>query len=279
MNDRFDLAGRVAIVTGATQGMGAACAEHFAARGARLVITSRSEDALAVRAAELDARYGGGEQIAIAKSGDLADKPHLQALIDLAMERFGKITTLLCSPSIRPWIGASIETPDTVLDEQFTYIVKSRFWLSSMAIPHMIAEGGGSLIYIGSGSVFEATTERSSQTMARAAEVQMMKNFAAEFGRHNVRANIIAPGMINSSGSQALFNHPNGAERIAKLPLRRGGTTDEIASAAVFLASDASSFTTGAVLPVDGGRLLHAVDGMLSGAFGTDARNGAARGA
>jgi NAD(P)-dependent dehydrogenase (short-subunit alcohol dehydrogenase family) len=275
--DRFDLSGRVAIVTGATQGMGEACADRFAASGARLVITSRSEAALAAKAAELNGRYGAGEAIAVTKAGDLADKPHLAGLVELAITRFGKVTTLLCSPSIRPWIGPSIETPDEVLDEQLTYIFKSRFWLSSMAIPHMIAAGGGSLIYIGSGSPFESTTERSSSTIARAAEVQMMKNFAAEFGRNNVRANIVAPGMVNSSGSRKLFDHPNGAQRIAGLPMRRGGRPDEIASAAAFLASDASSFTTGAVIPVDGGRLLHAVDGMLTGAFGGPDQVGARR--
>jgi NAD(P)-dependent dehydrogenase (short-subunit alcohol dehydrogenase family) len=151
-----------------------------------------------------------------------------------------------------------------VIDEQLLYVLKSRFWLTSLAIPHMIVGGGGSIVYIGSGSVFEATSERSFNTIARAGEWQMMKNFAAEFGPNNIRVNIIAPAMVESSGSQALFASTAGKERIAKLPLRRGGTTNEVAMAAAFLASEASSFTTGAVLPVDGGRLLHANDPILS---------------
>ena len=262
------MAGRVAIVTGGTKGMGAAIAERFAEHGAKVLITSRDSAELAIKAAELNERFGKGEEIAIFRSGDLADKVHLQALVQLALDRFGKITTLLCSPAIRPWIGPSIDTPDAVIDEQFLYVFRSRFWLSSMVIPHMIAAGGGSLVYIGSGSPFEATSERSINTIARAAEVQMMKNFAAEFGRHNVRANIIAPGAVASSGSQELMKHPKGAERIARLPMRRAGKVSEISSAAVFLASDASSFTTGAVIPVDGGRLLHSVDDLLTGAYG-----------
>jgi NAD(P)-dependent dehydrogenase (short-subunit alcohol dehydrogenase family) len=266
--DHFDLSGRVAIVTGATQGMGAACAERFAASGARLVLTSRTAQALEAAADDLNRRFGNGQEIAVPLAGDIGQKGHLQALVDLALARFGSVTTLLCSPTIRPWIGRSIDTPDAVLEEQLTYIFKSRFWLAGMAIPHMIAAGGGSLIFIGSGSVFEATTERSSGTICRAAEWQMMKNFAAEFGRNNVRANIIAPGMIDSVGSKALFESPAGAKRIAELPMRRGGRTDEIAAVAAFLASDSSSFTTGAVIPVDGGRLLHAVDGMLTQAYG-----------
>jgi NAD(P)-dependent dehydrogenase (short-subunit alcohol dehydrogenase family) len=268
--DCFSMAGRVAIVTGGTKGMGAASAERFAEHGAKVLITSRDNAELANKAAELNERFGNGEEIAIFRSGDLADKAHLQAMVQLALDRFGKITTLLCSPAIRPWIGSSILTPDAVIDEQLLYVFKSRFWLSSMVIPHMIAAGGGSLIYIGSGSPFEATSERSVNTIARAAEVQMMKNFASEFGRHNVRANIIAPGSVSSSGSQELMNHPKGIERIARLPLRRAGKTSEISAAALFLASDASSFTTGAVLPVDGGRLLHAVDDLLTGPYGQE---------
>lgn len=266
----FDLIGRVAIITGATQGMGRACAELFAASGAHLVLSSRTASVLEEVAAQLNQNYPGGGARAVALAGDIADKDYLASLVETAVDRFGKLTTLVCSPTIRPWIGPSIETPDEVLDEQLTYILKCRFWLSSLAIPHMIAAGGGSIVYIGSGSVFEATTERSSATIARAAEWQMMKNFAAEYGRNNVRANTIAPGMVDSSGSAALFASAAGAERIRGLPMRRGGRTEEIAQAAAFLASDASSFTTGAVLPVDGGRLLHAVDGMLTEAYGSN---------
>lgn len=264
MGTRFDLSRHVAIVTGASDGMGWACAERFAASGARLVMAARTAAKLEARADDLNARFGTGSPIAIPVAGDLGDKAHLRELVDTALASFGRVTMLLCAPTIRPWLGSSIDTPDAVLDEQLLYVLKSRFWLSSMAIPAMIEAGGGSLIYIGSGSVFEATTERSANSIARAGEWQMMKNFAAEFGPRNVRANIIAPGMVRSSGSRGLFASEEGARRIETLPLRRGGEVEEIAQAAAFLASDASSFTTGAVLPVDGGRLLHAVNGMLT---------------
>ena len=263
----FDLSSRIAIITGASQGMGAACASLFAQSGARLVIAARTQATIHAKADELNGLYGKGEKIAVAVAGDIGDKAHLRTLVDTAVAQFGGLNTLLCSPTIRPWIGSSIDTPDDIFDAQLLYILKSRFWLSSMAIPYMMAAGGGSLIYIGSGSVFEATAERSSATIARAAEWQMMKNFAAEFGKQNIRANTIAPGMVNSSGSQALFAHEEGRKRIAGLPMRRGGKVEEIASVATFLASDASSFTTGAVIPVDGGRLLHAVDGMLTKSY------------
>ncbi|MCC0057621.1 MAG: SDR family oxidoreductase [Rhodobiaceae bacterium] len=263
----FDLESKVAIVTGASEGMGRAVSELFAASGARLVIAARTSARIEATAENLNQRFGNGRTIAVPVPGDLGDKAHLRALVETAIERFETLTTVLCSPAIRPWLGPSTETSDDVLDQQLLYVLKSRFWLSTMAIPHMIAAGGGSLIYIGSGSVFEATAERSANSIARAGEWQMMKNFAAEFGKNNLRANIIAPGMVESSGSKALFESEEGAKRINGLPMRRGGKVEEIAMAAAFLASDASSFTTGAVLPVDGGRLLHAVDGMLTRAY------------
>ena len=264
---QFDLSDCVAIVTGATDGMGEASADLFAACGARLILSARTTATLERKAAEINERCG--QTMAVSMAGDLGDKAHLKTLIDTAVANFGRLTTLVCSPTIKPWLGSSIETPDEVLEEQLLYILKSRFWLSSMAIPRMTEAGGGSLIYIGSGSVFEATTERSANSIARAGELQMMKNFAAEFGPQNIRANIIAPGMVESSSSNKLFDSPEGRNRINRLPLRRGGKTAEVAMAAAFLASDASSFTTGAVLPVDGGRLLHSVEGWLTGAMGT----------
>lgn len=263
---QFDLSNCVAIVTGATQGMGEAVAQLFATSGARLVLSARTADKLENKTAAIN--DSAGKTVAVPVAGDLGDKAHLQALVDTAIAQFGRLTTVLCAPTIKPWLGSSIDTPDAVLDEQLLYVLKSRFWLSSLAIPQMIKAGGGSLVYIGSGSVFEATTERSANSIARAGELQMMKNFAAEFGPQNIRANIVAPAMVESSGSKELFDSPEGRERISKLPLRRGGTTVEVANAAAFLASDASSFTTGAVLPVDGGRLLHSVDGMLTSAMG-----------
>ncbi len=266
--DRFDLSGKVVVITGATKGMGATIADQFAERGARLVINSRSQSDAQAKADELNTRHGGGKIIAVAKAGSIAEKADLQGLVDTAIESFGKLTTLVLSPSGGIWLGSAIDTPDEAIDDQFLHVFRSKFWISSMAIPHMKQAGGGSIIYIGSGSPFESTGERCINTCARAAEVQLMKNLAAEFGKDNIRVNIIAPGMVQSHGAADLFASAAGRDRIAKLPMRRGGSTEEIASAAVFLAADASSFTTGGVIPVDGGRMLHAVYSLLTDSEG-----------
>jgi len=267
----FDMSGKTAIVIGATQGMGAQIAEDIAASGGQVIITSRSQTASDAKADELNAKYAKDKSIAVGKAGDLSIKPDLQAIVDTAIRTFGQITTLVISPTIRPFFGPSIETTDEEIDEQFLYIFKSRFWISAMCIPHMQNTGGGSVIYIGSGSAFESTTERSVYSCARAAEVQMMKNFAAEFGRDNIRFNIISPALIKSSGAEALFRDPAVLERFeSRLPMKRHGLVAEISQSAMFLASDLSSFTTGCVVPVDGGRNLHCSSNDLTSSFTPD---------
>ena len=276
-NDHFDLSGKVAIIVGATKGMGAAIAEQFVASGARVTVNSRTAAEAEAFVGRLNDRHGGGEPVARAAPGDMTDKAVIQDVVDSTVANFGKLTTLVLSASIRPWFGPSIAMPDEEIDAHFLHMFKCRFWMSSLCIPHMVAAGEGSVVYIGSGSPFEATSERSVASCMRAAEVQMVKNFAAEFGADNVRFNIIAPSLIDAHGSRALFaDRATVALIAAGLPMRRSGDVSEIAAAATFLASDASSFTTGAILPVDGGRLIHAVPNRLGPAFA--AEQGTARG-
>jgi 3-oxoacyl-[acyl-carrier protein] reductase len=267
-NDQFDLTGKVAVVMGATKGMGEAIAHRFAASGAQVAVNSRTAADAAGLAQELNDRYGQGAEVATAVPGDMTDKSALEAIVTSTIDAFGKLTTLVLSPTIRPWFGPTIAMPDDEMDTQILYVFKSRFWMTSLCIPHMARAGGGSAVYIGSGSAFEATSERSLSSCMRAAEVQMVKNFAAEYGQDNIRFNIISPGLIDAHGSKALFaDKATVASITAGMPMRRHGEVSEIAAAATFLASDASSFTTGAILPVDGGRNLHAVPSRLGSAF------------
>ncbi|MEH6792074.1 SDR family NAD(P)-dependent oxidoreductase [Parasphingorhabdus sp.] len=268
MNDNFDLSGKVAIIIGGSKGMGLACAELFARSGASVMITSRNQAEAETAADTINEKFGNGETLAVAKSADMVSKDDLRVVVDATLEAFGKITTLVMSPTIRPWFGSAIDTPDAEIDEQFLYIFKSRFWITSMCIPEMAKAGGGSAIWIGSGAVFEATAERSVYSAIRTAEWKMMENFAAEFGKDNIRFNFISPAMIRSSGSQALFRNEEVQRKFSeRLPMKRHGEVSEIASVAAFLASESSSFTTGAVIPVDGGRNLHASTSDLTAQF------------
>ena len=268
MPDSYDLSDKVAIIIGGSKGMGLACAEQFAASGAKVLITSRNAEELDKIVASLNQRFGKGGIVAASQAGDMSRKEDLRVIVDKTLATFGKITSLVLSPTIRPWFGSAIDTPDAEIDEQFLFIFKSRFWISSMCIPEMAKAGGGSVVFIGSGAVFEATSERSVYSAIRAAEFKLMENFAAEFGKDNIRFNFISPAMIKSSGSQALFRDPDVQKRFSeRLPMKRHGEVEEIASVATFLVSESSSFTTGAVLPVDGGRNLHASSSDLTSAF------------
>ncbi len=264
----FALSGKVAIVTGATKGMGRAIVERFAQDGARVVVSSRSLDDCTRVCAELNQRYGNGQVVAVPARCVIEERADLQALVDLAVSTWGKVTTLVCCAAAMPWFGPSRETPEAAVDFQFLSVFKSKFWISNMAIPHMIDSGGGSIVYIGSGSVNESTSERSVYTCMRVAEVQLAKNIAAEFGTANIRANVILPGLIDTEGAAPLFASPAlVAEAAAAVPMHRTGLPEEIANAVAFLASDVSSFTTGLCLPVDGGRAIHARARKLTDAY------------
>jgi len=263
-----DLSDKVAIVIGATKGMGVVISEQLVDSGAAVVVSSRTAADADAQAGALNARRPDGEILAVAEPGDMTVKADLERVVQRAVAEFGKLTTLVLSPTIRPWFGSSLDMPDHEIDSQYEYVFRSRFWATQLAIPHLIAAGGGSVVYIGSGAPAESTSERSVYSCMRAAEIQLMKNFAAEFGRNNIRCNLISPGLIDANGSKALFEDPDAVAAItAGFPMRRHGTTTEIASMVTFLASDASSFTTGGVIPVDGGRSIHAAPSRLADAF------------
>lgn len=269
--DRYDLNGKVAIVIGATKGMGETISHQFAESGAKVLVSSRTASEADELASTLNDRYGRGNVVAVGKAGDMTSRSDLTAIVDCAVEAFGKLTTLVISPAIEPWFGSSIDIPDEELDKLYLYIFKSKYIATSLCIPHIAKAGGGAVVYIGSGSAFEGTSERAATSCMRAAEAQLIKNFASEFGQNNIRFNIISPGLIDAHGSKKLFENKAAVEEIvSKLPMRRYGTTEEISSVVTFLVSEASSFVTGAVVPVDGGRLLHAAPNRLKNVFAPD---------
>jgi NAD(P)-dependent dehydrogenase (short-subunit alcohol dehydrogenase family) len=268
--DQYVLDGKVALITGATKGMGLGIAERFALSGAKVMITSRTADEAAATAAALNHRHGAGTAAWV--RCDIDVKADNAAALKATLDAFGKVTTLVCNACGMPWLGSVVDMPDEALDLTFTTVFKSKFWLSTLCAPHMAAAGGGSIIYISSGSAWEAATERAVYACMRAAEIHLMKNLAAELGPQNIRVNAISPGLIRTFSSAPLFAADQGALLGQNMPLRRTGEPEDIAQAAAWLASDTSSFTTGAVIPVDGGRLLHAQPNRLSAVYGTSAR-------
>jgi NAD(P)-dependent dehydrogenase (short-subunit alcohol dehydrogenase family) len=251
----FDLSGKVAVITGSSRGIGRAIAERLAEHGARVVISSRKQDACDAVAAEIDRRHGTGRALAVAAS--LSSKAALQALVDATMQRFGRIDVLVCNAASNPYYGPM----SGISDEQFRKIldnnVISNHWLIQMCLPQMVERRDGSVIIVSSIGGLRGSTTIGAYNVSKAADFQLARNLAHELGPHGVRVNCIAPGLVRTDFARALWEDPAVLQRVTEhVPLRRIGEPDEIAGAAVYLASKASSFTTGQAIVCDGGAVI-----------------------
>lgn len=252
MTDLFDLTGKVAIVTGSTKGIGRAAAEALAAHGAKVVISSRNQDACDAVAAEIDARHGAGTALAVAAS--ISDKVALEHLVNETRRVFGRVDVLVCNAASNPYYGPL----EGIADEQFRKIldnnILSNHWLIQMVSPGMRARKDGSIIIVSSIGGLRGSPVIGAYNVSKAADFQLARNYAVEFGPDNVRVNCIAPGLIKTDFARALWEDP---ERIkvtnSTTPLRRIGEPEEIAGAVVYLASKASAFMTGQAMVIDGG--------------------------
>lgn len=249
---QFDLTGKVAIVTGSSRGIGRASAFELAEHGAKVVISSRKQDACDTVAAELNARFGDGTAMAVA--ANISDKAGLQYLVDATRAAFGKIDVLVCNAASNPYYGPQAG----IADEQFRKIldnnIVSNHWLISMVAPEMRERRSGSIIIVSSIGGLRGSSVIGAYCISKAADMQLARNLAHEFGPENVRVNCIAPGLIKTDFARALWEDPERIEAANKtVPLRRIGEPEEIAGAVVFLASAASSFMTGQTIVLDGG--------------------------
>jgi NAD(P)-dependent dehydrogenase (short-subunit alcohol dehydrogenase family) len=249
---QFDLTGMVAIVTGSSRGIGSASARELAVHGAKIVISSRKQDACKTVAAELNANHGDGTAIAIA--ANISDKAGLQHLVDETRAHFGRIDILVCNAASNPYYGPQAG----IADDQFRKIldnnIVSNHWLIQMVAPEMLERRSGSIIIISSIGGLRGSPVIGAYCISKAADMQLARNLAVEFGPSNVRVNCIAPGLIKTDFARALWEDPQRIEAAnTSVPLRRIGEPEEIAGAVVFLASSASNFMTGQTMVIDGG--------------------------
>jgi NAD(P)-dependent dehydrogenase (short-subunit alcohol dehydrogenase family) len=246
----FDLSGKVALITGSTRGIGKAIAVAMAGMGARVTISSRKQDACATVAAEIAA--GGGEALPFACN--VGRKPELQALVDATLARWGRIDVLVCNAAVNPYYGPSISMPDDAFDKVMNTNVRSNFWLCNMVLPQMAERKDGAIIIVSSVAGLGGTARLGAYGISKAADMQLGRNLAVEWGAHNVRVNCLAPGVVRTEFARALWSDPKlHAQLIKRYPLRRIGEPEDIAGAAVFLASNAGRFMTGQTLVLDGG--------------------------
>ncbi len=248
----FDLTGKVAVITGASRGIGRSIAERMAEHGAKVVISSRKLDACEEVARGIRSR--GGE--AIATACHIGRKEELRALVDTTVERWGAIDVLVCNAAVNPYFGPSVDMPDEAYDRVMNSNVRSNFWLCNMIAPAMADRGDGAIIIVSSVGGFQGSDRLGVYCISKAADIQLARNLAVEWGARGVRANCIAPGLIKTDFAKALWDNPEILRKtVEHTPMRRIGEPDEIAGAAIFLSSAAGRYMTGQTLVIDGGRL------------------------
>jgi len=248
----FDLSGKVAMVTGSSRGIGRAIVERMAEQGAKVVVSSRNIEPCREVADAINAKYGDGRAIAIA--ANISSKEHLQRLVEETIRAFGQIHVLVCNAASNPHYGPMHTISDDQLRKILDNNIVSNHWLITMVAPQMIARKDGSIIIVSSIGGLRGSPVIGAYCISKAADLQLARNLAVELGPHNVRINCIAPGLIRTDFARALWEDPNNLERRnAQTPLGRIGEPDEIAGAAILLASQAGAYMTGQTIVVDGG--------------------------
>jgi NAD(P)-dependent dehydrogenase (short-subunit alcohol dehydrogenase family) len=252
MTDPFDLTGKVAIVTGSSRGIGKAIAEQLAARGARVVVSSRKQDACETVASAINAQHGAGRAVAIAAS--ISSKEALEDLVERTHAELGPIDILVCNAASNPHYGSLDTIDDAMFRKTLENNILSNHWLIQLALPDMRAKKDGAIVVISSIGGLRGSTVLGAYTITKAADIQLVRNYAVENGGHGIRVNGIAPGLVKTDFAKALYENP-AAEKaaVARTPMGRLGVPNDIAGAAVFLASPAASWLTGQTLVVDGG--------------------------
>jgi NAD(P)-dependent dehydrogenase (short-subunit alcohol dehydrogenase family) len=250
MGDR--LAGKVALITGAGSGMGRAAAELFAREGARVVVSDLVDDAGKATVAAVQS--AGGEAVYV--RADVSKSADCDAMVRAAVEQFGALHVLYNNAGIFPADdGGVLDTPEPTWDTVMQVNLKG-VWLGCKAgIPAMLESGGGSIVNVASFvALMGAATAQIAYTASKGGVLSMTREIAVEYGRQGIRANALCPGPIETPLLQELLSDPvRRARRMVHIPMGRLGRAEELAKAALFLASDDSSFMTGAALVVDGG--------------------------
>lgn len=248
----FDLTGKAAIITGSSRGIGRAIAERLAEHGARVVISSRKAGPCEEVAQAINARHGDGRAIAV--PANIASKEDLQRLVDETNSAFGRIDIVVCNAATNPYAGPMAG----IADEQFEKILQnnviSNHWLIQMAAPQMLERKDGAIVVVSSIGGLRGNALIGAYNISKAADMQLVRNLAVEWGPSNVRVNCIAPGLVQTDFAKYLWENPELLKQVTDpAPMKRIGQPDEIAGAAVYLCSPASSYMTGQTLVVDGG--------------------------
>jgi NAD(P)-dependent dehydrogenase (short-subunit alcohol dehydrogenase family) len=253
MTARVTLEGKVAIVTGGSRGIGEAIARTFAAHGAKVVLAARKPDAVTAVASSIEKEHGAGTAVGIAAHTGKEDE--CVRLVAHAIERFGRVDVLVNNAGTNPYFGPFLNAEMGAWDKTFDVNLKGYFWCAREVARHCIGrDAPGSIVSVASVAGITASPLQGIYAATKAAVISMTKTLAVELAASKIRVNAIAPGFIDTRLASAILKNDDLLQQLlARTPMRRYGTPDEIAGGALYLASDAASFLTGQTLVIDGG--------------------------
>jgi dehydrogenase/reductase SDR family member 4 len=250
MSSQFDLTGKVAIITGASRGIGRAIAEALSESGAKVVLSSRKQDGVDEVAQVL--RSQGREVLPVAAHS--GEKAAQQALAQAAVDAYGRIDILVHNAATNPHFGTLLDAEDGLWQKIIEVNIMGNIWLTQAAVPHLRAAGGGAIINIASINGLRPGRMQGIYSMTKAALINLTQTLAMELANDHIRVNAIAPGLIQTKFARAIWENDQLADEIVgRTPLKRLGQPEDIAGLAVYLATPAAAFVTGQTYVVDGG--------------------------
>jgi len=244
--------GKVAVVNGASRGIGEAIARGLAACGATLVLTSRSEESVQeVADSIIDA---GGQAVAKAcHAGNLDD---IEALFEFVKAEFGRLDVLINNAATNPYYGPATGLSSNAFDKTVEVNLKGPYFMSSAAIPLMIESGGGSIVNVASIAALIPLQGQAVYSMTKAGLISLTRGFAKEYGQQGVRVNAILPGVVKTRFASALVEDPSVQKWLSRLPIPRAGQPEDMVAGVLYLVSEQAAYTTGTTLVMDGGATL-----------------------
>lgn len=256
MTNLFDLTGKVAIVTGASRGIGQAIAERYAEAGAKVVISSRKPEALDVVAQGIIDKGG----TALAVPAHNGQKEALQALAQATIDAYGRVDILVNNAATNPHFGTLLEAEDSLWQKTIEVNIMGNMWLTQAVVKHMKEQGSGKVINVASINGLRPGRMQGIYSMTKAAIISLTQTLAMELASDNIQVNAIAPGLVQTKFASAIWaNDDLLTEILRRTPAGRIGQPDDIAGIAIYLASGVSSFATGQTFVIDGGVTLGSI--------------------
>jgi len=248
----FNLKNKSFLITGSSKGIGKSIAFHAADHGAQVIISSRKIDACKETANEINEHCGA--EVAFPIQANIAHEAELNNLVDQTNKLLGKIDVLICNAATNPFMGSMADIPSDAFDKVMNNNIKANHILTNLVTPQMIERKDGVIIIISSVGGTIGSNLIGTYNISKAADIQMVKNIAVEYGHHNIRANTVAPGLIRTDFARGLWENPVIHEQYTKThPMRRIGEPEEVAGAVIMLASNAGKYINGQTIIVDGG--------------------------